>query len=63
LSEQEIELMKQLLDRLTTLKEMGNSFFKQQHYPKAIEIFTSAINIYQSAGCPTRYNELKVRVT
>lgn len=46
LSEQEINLMKELLNRLTTLKEMGNSFFKQQHYPKAIEIFTSAINIF-----------------
>lgn len=55
--------MKDLCDKLTVLKERGNTHYKRQSYKDAIKIFSEAINTYEAAGAPTSDSAVKTVVT
>jgi hypothetical protein len=55
--------MKELEDKLTVLKERGNTHFKKAAYKDAIKQFSEAINMHEAAGSPLSNAELKLKVT
>ncbi len=55
--------MKELEDKLTVLKERGNTHFKKAAYKDAIKQFSEAINMHEAAGSPLSNPDLKLKVT
>jgi hypothetical protein len=59
----EDKAMKELEDKLTVLKERGNTHFKKAAYKDAIKQFSEAINMHEAAGSPLSNPDLKLKVT
>lgn len=59
----EDKAMKELDDKLTVLKERGNTHFKKQAYKEAIKQFSEAINMFEAAGSPIQNAEIKTKIT
>lgn len=55
--------MKELEDKVTVLKERGNTHFKKQAYKEAIKQFSEAINMYESAVILVENAGLKLKIT
>lgn len=55
--------MKDLCDKLTVMKERGNTHYKRQAYKDAIKIFSEAINTFEAAGAPMTDTAIKTVVT
>lgn len=55
--------MKDLEDKLTVLKERGNTHFKKNAFKEAIKQFSEAINMHESAGSPLSNPDLKLKIT
>lgn len=55
--------MKELEDKVTVLKERGNTHFKKQAYKEAIKQFSEAINMHDAAGSPLSSGDLKLKIT
>lgn len=55
--------MKELEDKVTVLKERGNTHFKKSAYKEAIKQFSEAINMHEAAGCPLGNPDLKLKIT
>lgn len=61
--EEEDKTMKNLCDKLTVLKERGNTHYKRQSYKDAIKVFSEAINTFEAAGAPLTDSTVKTVVT
>lgn len=61
--EKEDKVMKDLCDKLTVLKERGNTHYKRQAYKEAIKIFSEAVNTFEAAGSPMTDTAVKTVVT
>jgi hypothetical protein len=55
--------LKELEDKITALKERGNTHFRKQAYKEAIKAFSEGINTFDAAGAPMTNNDLKLKVT
>lgn len=55
--------MKELEDKITVIKERGNTHFKKQAYKEAIKQFSEAINMFESTGVPYATGDLKLKIT
>ena len=54
--------MKELEDKISVLKERGNTQYKKEAYKDAIKLYSEAINMHEAAGSPIS-GDLKLKVT
>ncbi len=58
----EDKALRELEDKISVLKERGNTQYKKEAFKEAIKLYSEAINMHEAAGSPLS-GDLKLKIT